>query len=197
MLNRELQIEFASIMSHLSGKDYVTSRIAFGAAPTLLGSKPSTILTFKHQQKNTFTIWNRYKKEICHELGLEFYELIERPESITVLFYRKDSLENYLKEDKNQSYLEKLGYKKGFSFDDKLKQLKKRYATTCPHEMGIFLGIPVEDVCGFIMHQGKNCLLCRYWKVYHDLHNAQKQFESFDCARRLVIRQVIEKYRAA
>ncbi|RBP66740.1 uncharacterized protein DUF3793 [Alkalibaculum bacchi] len=58
-------------------------------------------------------------------------------------------------------------------------------------------GKKVDDVCGFIKHQGKNCLLCRYWKVYHDPDNAQKQFESFDCARRLVIQQVIEKYRAA
>ncbi len=197
MMNRELHIEFANIMSHLSGKDYVTSRIAFGAAPTLLGSKPSTILTLKQEQKNTFTIWNAYKEEICHGLGLEFYELIKRPESITVLFYRKGTLENYLNEDKNQSYLEKLGYEKGISFNGKLKQLKKRYAITCPHEMGIFLGIPVEDVCGFIKHQGKNCLLCRYWKVYHDPQNAQKQFENFDSARRLVIQQVIEKYRAA
>lgn len=58
-------------------------------------------------------------------------------------------------------------------------------------------GKKVEDVCGFIKHQGKNCLLCRYWKAYHDPDNAQKQFESFDCARRLVIQQVIEKYHVA
>lgn len=75
--------------------------------------------------------------------------------------------------------------------------MRRRFSNICPHEMGIFLGIPVEDVCGFVKHQGKNCLLCRYWKVYYDPLKAQKLFENYDCARKMVIQEVIKQYSAA
>ena len=35
-----------------------------------------------------------------------------------------------------------------------------------PHEMGLLLGYPVEDVTGFMVHGGKNSLYSGYWKVY-------------------------------
>lgn len=38
-----------------------------------------------------------------------------------------------------------------------------------PHEMGILLGYPVEDVEGFIINNGKNELYTGYWKVYDNL----------------------------
>lgn len=30
-----------------------------------------------------------------------------------------------------------------------------------PHEIGLFLGYPVDDVTGFIQNKGRNYLLCR------------------------------------
>ena len=35
-----------------------------------------------------------------------------------------------------------------------------------PHEIGVFLGYPLEDVLGFIENGGRNCLYCGCWKVY-------------------------------
>lgn len=35
-----------------------------------------------------------------------------------------------------------------------------------PHEVGIFLGYPLEDVINFEKNQGKNCKYCGYWKSY-------------------------------
>lgn len=37
---------------------------------------------------------------------------------------------------------------------------------TFPHEIGLFLGYPVEDVKGFIENKGENCVKCGAWKVY-------------------------------
>ena len=34
-----------------------------------------------------------------------------------------------------------------------------------PHELGLLLGYPVEDVLGFIRNEGRNYLYCGYWKV--------------------------------
>ena len=34
-----------------------------------------------------------------------------------------------------------------------------------PHEIGVFLGYPVEDVEGYMQNDGKNFLLVGYWKM--------------------------------
>ena len=35
-----------------------------------------------------------------------------------------------------------------------------------PHEVGLFLGYPLDDVTGFIEQKGKNYKCCGIWKVY-------------------------------
>jgi hypothetical protein len=52
-----------------------------------------------------------------------------------------------------------------------------------PHEIGIFLGYPVEDVRGFVAHKGRNYKLCGYWKVYGDVEKAKKCFRRYDACR--------------
>ncbi|HJG30205.1 MAG TPA: DUF3793 family protein [Collinsella ihuae] len=48
-----------------------------------------------------------------------------------------------------------------------------------PHEMGLFLGYPYEDVVGFIQHRGRDYLAVGMWKVYADLERALATFERF------------------
>ena len=52
-----------------------------------------------------------------------------------------------------------------------------------PHEIGVFLGYPLEDVIGFCRHKGEGCKLCGYWKVYGDVDHAKRCFAAFDCCR--------------
>ena len=53
------------------------------------------------------------------------------------------------------------------------------------HEIGVFLGYPLEDVKGFIQNKGNNYLCAGYWKVYHDELTARKVFEQFWLCTRL------------
>lgn len=48
-----------------------------------------------------------------------------------------------------------------------------------PHEIGLFLGYPPEDVCGFIANGGDcyKCIGC--WKVYGDEEKAKKTFHQY------------------
>jgi hypothetical protein len=62
---------------------------------------------------------------------------------------------------------------------DALNTLKCKYANGCPHEIGLFLGIPLHDVLGFIKNSGKNYLYCGYWKVYEDVEGAKEMFEAY------------------
>ena len=48
-----------------------------------------------------------------------------------------------------------------------------------PHEIGLFLGYPIDDVISFIENKGKNFKCCGCWKVYHDEDNAKKTFEKY------------------
>lgn len=46
-----------------------------------------------------------------------------------------------------------------------------------PHEIGLFLGYPPEDVCGFIENRCCKCIGC--WKVYGDEETAKKTFAKY------------------
>ena len=59
-----------------------------------------------------------------------------------------------------------------------------------PHEMGLLLGYPVEDVTGFMVHGGKNSLYSGYWKVYADVAKKLEIFKRFEMAKEMLIRLV-------
>lgn len=48
-----------------------------------------------------------------------------------------------------------------------------------PHEIGLFLGYPPEDVWGFIENKAGGCKCVGCWKVYGDVEKAQKTFAKF------------------
>jgi hypothetical protein len=100
-------------------------------------------------------------------------------------------LEKYLTNKNNIVFLNSLGYQEAVSLEEKLSLLKSRFAFACPHEVGIFLGFPVEDVKGFIDNKGKNYLLARYWKVYLNRQRAELLFKIYDQARVDAARAVI------
>ena len=47
-----------------------------------------------------------------------------------------------------------------------------------PHEIGLFLGYPTEDVKGFIENP-RACKYVGYWKVYGDEEHARRSFAKF------------------
>ena len=53
-----------------------------------------------------------------------------------------------------------------------------------PHEIGVILGYPIDDVLSFIENKGKNSIYSGYWKVYHNKNRALKEFEKFDKCRK-------------
>ena len=64
-----------------------------------------------------------------------------------------------------------------------------------PHEIGLFLGYPLEDVEGFIANKGKNCKCTGCWKVYCNEEEAVRRFRQFKkCAE--VYRKLWEQGRS-
>ncbi|OUQ23917.1 hypothetical protein B5E77_14695 [Lachnoclostridium sp. An131] len=105
-----------------------------------------------------------------------------------LLFYEKERMERYLAGEKHQDFLKAYGYEGG-ELSGKLQLLAERYERyqkrggKFPHEIGLFLEYPLEDIEGFIVHQGRNALECGYWKVYGNVERAREVFRLYDGLR--------------
>ena len=100
-----------------------------------------------------------------------------------IYLYRKTELLRLLAEPAVLNFLKGSGYETEGGGDQLLRQLSRRLCLEeeFPHEIGVFLGYPLEDVEGFIRHRGRNFSLCGYWKVYGDPEEAQIKFERYRC----------------
>ena len=97
------------------------------------------------------------------------------------MIYDEEELSNYIFRKENKLFLTKLGYNDENNLDVYLKMLKRRYEEfNCPHELGIFLGFPLNDVKDFMNCKDKKCLSCGYWLVYNNLQEAQEIFSKYD-----------------
>lgn len=190
-MDRELGLRFAEALNGMEGREYLKSMVAFAAAPTIKGKKPSSLMIFNAGGRNTMVLWRQHGAEICDIFGLEQFELKNEDTCIVVLLYRKKILEWYVGHRRNQPFLEKMGYEFAGGLEQKLQLLKRRFEALCPHEVGVFLGMPVEDVEGFIEHKGKNCLFCSYWKVYANRRRAELLFNAYDKARSSMAESVL------
>lgn len=85
--------------------------------------------------------------------------------------YRKSKLEERIADPEVHTFLQNYGYRDSGNLASYIEKLKERINTEpCfPHEIGVFLGYPIEDVRDFIEKKGEGCAYCGEWKVYHDV----------------------------
>ena len=97
-----------------------------------------------------------------------------------IYIYRPGRLQSDLDAEEAKDILLRFGYEES-NLDRCICRLADRIyeCDEFPHEVGLFLGYPPEDVKGFIELGGRNSKASGYWKVYGDVDRAQKQFERF------------------
>ena len=61
-----------------------------------------------------------------------------------------------------------------------------------PHEIGLFLGYPSEDVRGFMENGPRCCKCCGYWKVYGDEEKAGRVFAQYEKCTRIYCEKWME-----
>lgn len=195
-MDKTLLREFMLQLNKLEEEEYLLSTVAYGTAPTLKGIKPSSLVSFSTRGRNLYQLWEKYKMKVSFELGLSYFELKKTKKQQLVLFYNSEILQEYIAHQKNRSFLSSMGYEAAMTLEQSLELLKVRFECLCPHEIGVFLGIPVEDILGFIHHKGEKCLFCSYWKVYHEPERARKLFQHYDKAKTSVINSIMNLYPA-
>jgi hypothetical protein len=184
--------KFVDVRKNFDEKSYFINLIAYNIAPTLNGLKASTILNFSRTKSNMYDLWLNYKEEISQKFSLEYYELRKTTFNVIVLFYDKKRMIDIINKDENTKFLRDYGYIKMDNLDDYLGKLKDRYQSSCPHEIGVFLGIPLKDVIGFIENKGSDYLLNGYWKVYFDAESAKKTFKLYDNSRVRILENILK-----
>lgn len=189
-MGRRSTMDFLQALEKLNDKDHLFYKIRYCAAPTIAGIKPSSLMAFTDLKRCSYVLWERYKDDTCTRLGVEYYELKHQKDRVFVLFYKDKDLAKCLFESEKSKFLLGLGYKKTKVVEDYLDTLKKRYEMGCPHELGVFLGYPLNDVIAFIENKGEPCLANKYWKVYQNVEKALLTFDAYDEEREKVIRAV-------
>lgn len=133
-------------------------------------------------------------EELCEGIGELFegmkisWRILSRKEGkCLILFYHPEELEEYLQRPEQRRILRKFGYSCQ-RLEEMLDDLSRRACAFSragqefPHEIGVFLGYPAEDVWGFIENAGKQYLFVGYWKVYHEPSLAKRTFKKYDQA---------------
>ena len=103
-----------------------------------------------------------------------------------ILVYRKSKLEADLQKNEVGVFLSAYGYKNK-SARHCIEYLKHRFTLgeVFPHEIGIFLGYPLDDVIGFIENAGQNSKCAGCWKVYSNEGEAVKLFKRYEKCRKI------------
>ncbi len=159
-------------------------------APTLAGIKVgnafSAKCTSKKHANKLVDTWNTRLKVKGIRVALINYK------TGRALFYvyRISKLQNVLKIKEVEELLLSYGYT-DLSASGCLDFLKTRMRESAgfPHEIGVFLGYPLDDIKAFIINSGKNAICVGCWKVYHDEELARKTFCKYDKCTRIYMQK--------
>ncbi|MGG7176874.1 DUF3793 family protein [Clostridium paraputrificum] len=180
-------IEFYNILKVMKDKEYIENILVYNLSPVIAGIKPASTITFKRNGDNSYDKWIRYGRGFIDDMDLKWLEIKSYNNVVIILIYNKYLLKEYLYKEDNKNLLIQIGYSEAKNIYEILNVLKDRYSKCdCPHELGLFLGIPIKDVNDF-MSSNKKCLFCGYWKVYNDVEGAKKIFNKYDEIKEKII----------
>ncbi|MCR5214423.1 MAG: DUF3793 family protein [Eubacterium sp.] len=152
-------------------------------SPTLAGIKTGNLFSCEYSDYSLLVKDLRRVNSIFINKGIKAIPIGCLNHRALIYIYRPSFLEKDLCDKDASILLKELGYDVENSMScikclsNKLKGIKSN--KEFPHEIGLFLGYPFEDVKGFIDHQGEcsKCIGC--WKVYGDVPKAEDIFNRY------------------
>lgn len=154
--------------------------IAKYCAPTLAGIKTGSLFTAAYTDRAALSRELRELNSVLTKHGLRAVPLRISPKRVLIYLYRPEALTRDLRSPEAAAILRARGYRDtdpGLC----LKRLIRRLRETdeFPHEIGLFLSYPPEDVRGFMEnpHGGYKCV--GFWKVYGDRERAERVFTRY------------------
>ncbi len=149
-------------------------------APTLAGIKAGSLFTCPCESEPSMCEDIRSLNKRLVPKGIRVLPLRYWDDRVLLYVFRPTSLERALSDEMASEILKRSGYQCS-SCNNCIVNLVKKMKTCdeFPHEIGLFLGYPPEDVSGFMENKacGYKCVGC--WKVYGDEKAARQTFARF------------------
>ena len=151
-------------------------------APVMAGIKPANLFRWvgpdAASMHKTLAVWR--SQLASRGVKIQVLKACSLTSAFLIYVYRANRLREILQRTEVQSYLAEAGYGTG-PLESQLAHLSSRLCTEAefPHEIGVFLGYPLEDVVGFVQNKGKNYTCKGYWKAYGDPDAARARFAQY------------------
>ena len=150
------------------------------AAPTLAGIKTGSLFPCPCEDKAALLAEIRAFNRRYQARGLCLLPLRFTKGKALLYLYRPAALQRDLDSDAAAKLLAGAGYPCG-SCGGCVAALVRRMRSSAefPHEVGLFLSYPPEDVKGFIENRAANAKCTGVWKVYGDERQARQTFAKY------------------
>ncbi|WP_187374438.1 DUF3793 family protein [Murimonas intestini] len=169
--------------------------ILFHCAPVLKGVKASNMITLP--QGGWLTAAG-----LLQGSDVRWHILSSGDRADVMLLYRRQWVKKLIEDKQNRSFLAERGYQLPEAVTDEaiihmLEEIRDRYDKYTdgegefPHELGILLQYPLDDVRAFIENRGEGYLLNGYWKVYHNPERARAVFNKYNRVREIAAGQFV------
>ncbi|MDD3192751.1 MAG: DUF3793 family protein [Oscillospiraceae bacterium] len=162
-------------------------------SPTLAGLKTANLFPCKYSSREK--LWaeiRRFNANYARK-GIRMIPVKTKGNHALIYLYRPKKLEADMQNEISLQILLRFGYR-GDNPSSRIAELVRRFKENdeFPHEIGLFLGYPPEDVRGFIEHRNEGCKCVGCWKVYGDEQYARKCFENYKKCTRIYREQFAE-----
>lgn len=161
-------------------------------APTLAGLKIGNLFSYKYEDLGELKNIIRSMNKTLNRKGV-YFVLVKAANGMALVYvFRRKQLAGRLSEPDVQDFLKECGYTE-FTVGACLNRLQERLKDSdFPHEIGVFLGYPLDDIIAFIDNKGANCKCSGFWKAYNNVNEAVKTFERFDKCIRIYCKEHME-----
>lgn len=149
-------------------------------SPTLAGMKTGSLFSCEYENETSLRDEIRLLNGLLTPRGLRMLPMKRCKGRALIYLYRPEKLSRDLADVGARSLLKSCGYQSSHAAQHVAHLIRRlRESSEFPHEIGLFLGYPPEDVRGFIENRGQHCKYTGYWKVYADEDNACRLFQKY------------------
>lgn len=157
-------------------------------APTLAGHKCGSLFTWIGCPGIDPSLCVAEADALLRSKGLRVCMLKHAQDRSLVYAYRPSKLHTRLSDPAVRRFLQRKGYG-CVSVSDDLGHLAARVHSSSefPHEIGVFLDYPLDDVIRFIEQRGRGYRCSGCWKAYSNEQEARRRFELYDKCHRIYL----------
>lgn len=161
-------------------------------SPTLAGVKTGNMFRCTYESAEGLRSEIRRLNRLLASKGLRILLLKMEEKSALIYVYRPSKL----KEDFSSEEVTELLKQYGYAWEIPAKCIvqligRLQEQEEFPHEIGLFLGYPPEDVRGFIENNAKDAKCVGSWKVYGDEEAAKKRFAQYKSCTSSYLRHLL------